>query len=156
MRPLFAALVLVSTAACSQESGAGPKSPHEPKWIEYGIAADPTTTAPENVQAFSELIGHLQRKAPVKVELPLQRARVESAKRNVDQTGGPGAILRLDKRDAAQSEVLTAEHLDHELVVTVEGKVVSIGWIKDKLPGEFELAGRYTDNDLDQILKALE
>jgi preprotein translocase subunit SecD len=87
----------------------------------------------------------------VYVELPLQRCRLGSVSKSIDDLGFPALSVTIDRRDSLQFEEFTAKHIGHAMVMILNGKIVSEATLNSRLPGMFQLYGRFTDAQVQEL-----
>jgi len=88
--------------------------------------------------------------------MPGRLRRVGSASKSTDRIGFPAVSVTIDERDAPQFEEFTGGHVHRSLAIIVDGNVVSVADIAERLPGQFQIYGRFTDAQCDQMLRALQ
>ena len=150
MRALLALIVVIMTlGGCHSED-----AEREPKWIVYALVTAPDKIS-GTVQAFPYWTEDPQHKVQVEAETPVQRCRVGSVSKSIDHMGSPAVTVAIDSRDAAQFETFTEAHVHRKLAIIVEGRVVSVADISERLPPIIQLQGGFDDAQCEQLMKAL-
>jgi preprotein translocase subunit SecD len=152
MRTLLAVLAMI-LLACSRSSITAADAPN---WIEYGITTESADAPAGTVKAYPYFGDDHEPDDRAYVELPVQGCRLESASKSVDDLGFPALSCTIDKRDSPHFEAFSAKHIDRALVLIVNGSVVSEANINNPLPGMFQISGRFTDAQVQELLKGLQ
>lgn len=147
--------IAIVTACLLGVSCAAPTTGHGPKCVEVGIVAE-SGPIPSQAGDLYPRLGIANASAePVRLEQPLLSCRVASAALANDSLGLLAIDVILDDRDAAQFEDFTGAHLGRAMAVLVDGKIVFIATIADRLPGQILIRLDFTEEENGRIIDAL-
>jgi hypothetical protein len=89
------------------------------------------------------------------LEQPLLTCRVAVARRSIDAQGFPAVDVALAPADGARFQELSRRSVGRRLAVLVDGRVVLTPRIAEALPPRFQLAGRFSEEDVRALLEHL-
>jgi hypothetical protein len=89
------------------------------------------------------------------LERPLLTCRVAVARRSIDAQGFPAVDLALAPGDGERFRALSSRSVGRRLAVLVDGKVVLTPTVVEPLPPRFQLAGRFSEEDVQALLEHL-
>ena len=151
MKNLIAVLSLVLVAlGCSR-----PSFTHVHTTIGFAIV-DHTAPPVVHQTATFEVGGSSHTPAEKVVVLtPVKLFLTSEASLTVDHLGYPAVSVTIDKGDAAKFSAFTAANVNQEMAIIVDGKVWSQATIHERLPGQFQLYGHFSEADAKALLATL-
>jgi hypothetical protein len=90
------------------------------------------------------------------LEQPLLTCRVALARRSIDAQGFPAVDVALTPADGERFQELSRRSVGRRLAVLVDGKVVLTPTVAEPLPPRFQLAGRFSEEDVRALLEHLQ
>lgn len=75
--------------------------------------------------------------------------------RRTNDTGEASLVVELQPDDARRFEEFTRRNVDRPLAILVDGEVVCVANIAEPLPGAFHIFDRFTQPELDELLRRL-
>ena len=78
------------------------------------------------------------------------------ARRSIDALGFPAVDLALVPSDGERFQELSRRSVGRRLAVLVDGKVVLTPTVAEPLPPRFQLAGRFSEQDVRALLEHLQ
>jgi len=90
------------------------------------------------------------------LEQPLLTCRVALARRSIDAQGFPAVDVALAPADGERFQELSRRSVGRRLAVLVDGKVVLTPTVAEPLPPRFQLAGRFSEQDVRALLEHLQ
>ena len=82
-------------------------------------------------------------------------ARPARVTQSADHTGFPAVSFTLTPEDSVKFEAFTGRHVDQLMAILVDGVVVSLATIAEPLPGSAQIAGRFTQAQVDELIAKL-
>ncbi len=152
MRSVLAAIaLLLPVSACCMLC-----KPADPKWSECGVVVGPKA-GPGGATASYPYFGSAHQPGErLTLVAPLLRCQVQFVSLAPDNHGDPAVSVVLVDQDKATFEKFAGAHINEQMAIVVDRKVVSQATVNERLPGQVLLFGKYSKAEVDALKRSLE